>query len=503
MAGSTRKSCKNNYFRSHSVRKTGSQNPTELDGAYVHQLELPYGVYSFIGIDACSKPGLHRPFNFFGYLNEAQIQHLKKLSALTKHSNQTIWFGHFPTSLIVHDPPILRQIMGNGIAYLCGHLHTMFGYVPNMFAKHKTGQLELELGDWKENRMFRVLVMDHDILTFTDAKLGDWPLVVITNPKDKQFISPTLEPIDLIATSSHIRIVAFSSAPIKMITVKLDNRIVGEAYQVWRGYPLYTLSWTPQLFVYGQHTIQVFVQDEMGRNKTIKQHFTLEIAEKKFGIVSRALLMLNIYSLGKLVFGLLVFFYVFILTSFRQCMCIRLYYLRDVMLLGPVVNSFLMKIWLAARTNVAYYILVGSVLYLTFGPWFIGHLLTDQLGVVFVWGILINGSFIPGGLTFFYGIFQFLSFNLPLTLILGHQLDLQRKHGKRLTILKHMSILAPAVVLLVITTKLALTEFPSAYGVEALLYGPLRTGNVLLLPAAVWLAYRTDLRKILAVNEPA
>jgi hypothetical protein len=41
----------------------------------------------------------------------------------------------------------------SGSAYLCGHLHTLGGLMPEMYTMHKEGNLELELGDWKDNRM--------------------------------------------------------------------------------------------------------------------------------------------------------------------------------------------------------------------------------------------------------------------------------------------------------------------------------------------------------------
>jgi len=34
------------------------------------------------------------------------------------------------------------------------------GLVPEMFAWQKEGYFELELGDWKDNRRFRVLALD-------------------------------------------------------------------------------------------------------------------------------------------------------------------------------------------------------------------------------------------------------------------------------------------------------------------------------------------------------
>lgn len=41
----------------------------------------------------------------------------------------------------------------NGAVYMCGHLHTLAGFVPQMYSPQRSGYLELELGDWKENRM--------------------------------------------------------------------------------------------------------------------------------------------------------------------------------------------------------------------------------------------------------------------------------------------------------------------------------------------------------------
>ena len=39
------------------------------------------------------------------------------------------------------------------MVYLCGHFHTLGNMVPNMYSLQKMGFLELELADWKDNRM--------------------------------------------------------------------------------------------------------------------------------------------------------------------------------------------------------------------------------------------------------------------------------------------------------------------------------------------------------------
>lgn len=40
----------------------------------------------------------------------------------------------------------------SGVAYLCGHLHTLGGLMPVLHSRHPCGTLELELGDWMDNR---------------------------------------------------------------------------------------------------------------------------------------------------------------------------------------------------------------------------------------------------------------------------------------------------------------------------------------------------------------
>ena len=57
----------------------------------------------------------------------------------------------------------LFDLQRQGVAYLCGHLHTLGGLFPRMYARPTQGHLELEAGDWKENRRYPVNV---DLLSF-------------------------------------------------------------------------------------------------------------------------------------------------------------------------------------------------------------------------------------------------------------------------------------------------------------------------------------------------
>lgn len=103
--------------------------------------------------------GPRRPFNFVGVLDDVEVQEINSLikKAESTSTNYTIFFGHFPTSCILTSgPEDVRQIIGNhrpGMAYMCGHLHKLGGIVPRMYTLQQNGFLELELGDWKDNRV--------------------------------------------------------------------------------------------------------------------------------------------------------------------------------------------------------------------------------------------------------------------------------------------------------------------------------------------------------------
>lgn len=113
--------------------------------------------YAFIGVDATLVVGPKRILNFVGELDDDRLTKLQNLkqSAANSKVNATIWFGHYPSSSIFSNGllPGLRHVASKGIAYLCGHFHTFGGIVPRMYSQHHSGMLELELSDWKHNRM--------------------------------------------------------------------------------------------------------------------------------------------------------------------------------------------------------------------------------------------------------------------------------------------------------------------------------------------------------------
>ena len=87
----------------------------------------------------------------------------------------------------------MRDIFGSmSLAYLCGHLHNGAGLVPQMQHMHSSGVAELELGDWKKNRVFRIMSMDHDLFAFSDHKWRDGGIYAhIANPPEWRLTNPS------------------------------------------------------------------------------------------------------------------------------------------------------------------------------------------------------------------------------------------------------------------------------------------------------------------------
>jgi len=90
------------------------------------------------------------------------------------------------------------------IVYLCGHLHTLGGLVPQMYTIQNEGFAELELADWKDGRVlvkyrlnvkltinctamflyrFRLMAFDQGSFSFIDIRHGQWPIILVTYPR--------------------------------------------------------------------------------------------------------------------------------------------------------------------------------------------------------------------------------------------------------------------------------------------------------------------------------
>ncbi|XP_074644153.1 transmembrane protein 62-like [Tubulanus polymorphus] len=480
-----------NYFK-----KFSHQGKKHLS-SYHYTHKKKFGRYSFIGVDACPVPGPKRPFNFFGMVSANEFESLTNYKLAADASNVTIWFGHYPTSVIHSPAPGIRHLMRDSSAYLCGHLHTLGGLVPNMYAKQKSGNLELELGDWKDNRMFRLLVIDHDLLSFVDQKMGTWPIIIVSNPKHALYSMPSHEPVGRMLHSTHIRVLVFSPAHIEYVHISIDSVFLGEGKR--SGGPLYTLRWDPQSYASGIHQITISVKDEKHGLHIISQPFSLDNTSLSFSLFPRLILMWNMSTLCQLLFWSIWLF------SFLPLVILRFLHIPILVpseFSGCLVNflqNWMNRFYLLTATNRIFWPLAVFHVYIAVGPWFIGRVLDEFIGVCFVFGLYVDGQLLPSHSTYAYGFLFILFFNIPLILLLGMYLERAATPTHDSTRTRCASKYAPhrllidhwaMTLLLIIQCYCAVTGFYWAYGTMAFLLGPLKTWSVILQLTLWFLAAR-------------
>ncbi|XP_046510707.1 transmembrane protein 62 isoform X2 [Equus quagga] len=463
-----------NYYRKYSaVCRDGSFH-------YVHS--TPFGNYSFIALDASQTPGPKRPYNFFGILDEKRMEELELLAKESSRSNHSIWFGHFTTSTILSPSPGIRSIMSSATAYLCGHLHTLGGLMPVLHTRHFQGTLELELGDWKDNR------------SFADLIFGEWPVVLITNPKSLLYSCANHEPLERLLHSTHIRVLAFSLSSITSVTVKIDGVHLGQAIHL--SGPIFILKWNPRNYSNKTHNIEVTVQDSAGRSKTVQHVFSLqEDIHLRFDPLASFILLTDHYIVARVLFVMIVLIQLTILITFRH----RGYPEHK----GPpgFINLTSFSLHVLSKINIFYYSVLLLTLYTVLGPWFVGEITKGKLGCCFSFGIFVDGHFLQGSLTFIVGILQLVFFNIPLMAYLcwsllqrcfGHNFRSHLHQGRYLKIIPvHLLML-----LLYIWQMCSCYFLHMTYGTLAFLFSPLRTWLTLLTPLlirCVWTLNSTEL----------
>lgn len=69
-------------------------------------------------------------------------------------------------------------------------------------------------------------------------------------------------------------------------------------------------------------------------------------------------------------------------------------------------NSWFRKFWILSSVDRIFWPLFLYPIYLSCGPWSIGHIIEDHIGIIFAWGIYVNNTFLPGSFTYVYGFLQ-------------------------------------------------------------------------------------------------
>ena len=192
-------------------RKYGHANLEENQEYYSYKSINSDRVYNFIPVVAARYPGLKKPHNFIG-----KVQNLETLENISSEDTKSInfFYGHFPRSCLLDSLKMRHLFAQKAYAYFSGHLHTGYNWINEMWMlqrykiqetdqeKTYTSYLESELGDWKDYRRYRIFVVDNGVFSFKDftftsqTDLAEKYHIIPSFPKDiRQLIPDNKEPV--------------------------------------------------------------------------------------------------------------------------------------------------------------------------------------------------------------------------------------------------------------------------------------------------------------------
>lgn len=369
-------------------------------------------------MDACLSPGPNRPFNTVGFLHREDIDAIRKIRSSLPPNNMTIWMGHYPTRAITcpGSPDSLSDLITG--PYLSGHVHMM-----DLYALQGQGFLDLELADWRVRRKFRVAVLDHNVFSFSDVVLNEWPVIVITNPKGAAFQMPKIEPLHRIRSSTHIRALVFAPAGIEQVSCRIAG-IAGKWIEMRNvpGSSLYVAAWNPEEYLTGMHQVEVRAKEKGGNERNTSHLFSFDGSKPDLNLKSRLIMVMPHQTMWGTAFIIVVLISVLPLLScrlFDLFTVSRKFRIRCQRSL-PFYLSPLAKVYLLTCVDRVFLPVICVPLYLTFGPWMVGQVITGHYGVCFVWGMWIEGSYLPGGVSYVLGMLFVLLVHIPFTTLLAH-----------------------------------------------------------------------------------
>ena len=372
------------------------------------------GDLTFVGVDMTPSPGFRQPYNFMGYFGLDEEKRL--VDVLSSNPRPNLFFGHYPLSLVETESGVdlTEKIQG---VYLCGHLHTLYGSARRMWTRKSSGVLEVELGDWKIERRFRIGAFQNGRdFTFVDATFeanGDNFVVLVTKPEQRLFETLLESP-----SSTVIEALIFSSLDIAKIEASIDG---GRTYA--------TLTRKSELkfateAAFSEPWTILFKATFIDGRVAFQEWSAFPIPS----VISGLVLMSDWTVISRFVFygllGVTLSILGFCRAFKRQIRC-----------------RFFRGLALFSADDGLFYATVAFILYLAFMPWTLGYVLEKRLGVVFAWGVLMTDTWektCGANMTYVYGFFAVLTLLWPtlattsqvaLKRLDGHAIDLKLKVG--------------------------------------------------------------------------
>ena len=490
--------------------KYSSMGPRGFLNSYKVSLASRGQKFNIIAVDATWAVGMNYPFNFVGYIDRTEQSSLDGLVSSLKNDEVSIMFGHYPTSVVAQFDYI-RTLISRGLVYLSGHLHDLALFrMYQMYSFHDKDNLELELVDWKNNRKFRILAVDNGKLSFTDVKFDDWPIALVTYPKDTKFMMPSKENYSHYEENT-IKVLVFHKINISKVIIGIDMETEVEASAVDGG-PLYVLPWDAGKFKKGAHRINVKVVDENRIVKEFQQDFTLNPreADKFSNVMSNFVLRSSFSKLFHWLYGLTLFFNL----AIPSAMAVTIYLSQSGKLSSTTrrhIQKFsncclVRKLMLVTGHNVICVSLIIFVIYMAVGPWVVGSLVEGRTGAVFAWGVVVDSTLVHSQVPFAYYFVHFGLIHPVVVLAIGHLLDF--KYGQMMDvgggaancgIMRHVAISVSLLLMMAFSVFLSLS-FWHQFGSLGFLLGPLKTWSYVFYSAMFWLAWRSSADRMAAVH---
>ncbi|KAF0496447.1 Metallo-dependent phosphatase [Gigaspora margarita] len=442
-----------NLYRQYSVVKKRG---------FDFMVEKTFGRYRFIGIDACPKSGPSRPYNFFGYY---EINDMDRLSEklLDESSNHTFLLAHYPKATLLFGKTskgeAFEDLSEHISVYMCGHLHKLaLGLGDHLQIYRPTNYLELELGDMKVNAVYRILAIDHDLVSYIDVqlplpeiplknppppadgfsilpeKLPYPPIILITNPKGSAYTMKYREPVQRIKYSTHIRMLIFSDHDIDTISIFLDGKLhdqdvyyKGNSRNDKEYIPLWTSQWSPSNFDDGKnHVIVVKARDISGQVGESKLIFRVDGERSSMnGGISEFLMGLDWAAVGQSLFFIA---HVTLTIYLLAAKLYVTYYPNHPLIVSfhaskkTIPQSFFRKTFLLVSQPIFFYTLYFYLLAIITMPLFIGHMIPSSpqggYGLFWIYGIQFfqNLRWLPLADTWRHAVIDFV-FSIAIVVI--------------------------------------------------------------------------------------
>ncbi len=248
------------HFMTYSMQKRLYYNFT---------IQTPFGKYAFIALHTQEDTGIKYPFEFFGHLNQTELDWYETCLAGNVDANVTITLGHMPAYEIFEGfDRFLALNRQYGVdLYLVGHGHeNAWQRVDNSMVSWETAML----GDLTDS--YRIFAIDQNGIATSVESKDTWPVGVITSPVDWHNVYDGYN-LDLLSAPGEVHVLAWDPQGIQSVewraTLQADSE---DSWSTWQsmllqGGPLYADSWDSQLADGETHLVQARINNTLGQTK--------------------------------------------------------------------------------------------------------------------------------------------------------------------------------------------------------------------------------------------